>query len=865
MKMRKWFLVAVVAMAVIALVACSQPTERDNRIFSISLAAGGLSEGTLTLASFHEGAGPSHAEVTITNTGNQPTGELTVAVDGTNFTLNPATSIESIVSGETATFTVTAAALSAAGSPHTATVTVTGGNGILAEFIVSVTVTIPDPIPAARAELALAIEEAEDRNESDYTPASWATFYAALNAARDVYEDGDATLAQINDALADLNEAMEGLELDLVPAARAELRTLLDAANLRQQANYTAASWTPFAQARTAAQTAYDTAAATAEALNNARTALYTAMEGLELDPVPAARNALANAIEEAEDRNESDYTPASWATFYAALNAARDVYEDGDATLAQINDALADLNEAMDDLELATDVLRAALAAALAAAPALQGDFTASTWNAFTAARDAAQGTLDNQAASAADLQSALADLDGAIASLTTYFDEALVALEEAIAEVEALTPAVYTAASWAAVDAALDAARDELDYADTTIASLNAAREALELAVDALETVADFNAARAALGAVLAVANPRIQGNYTTASWAPFGTARTDAQTAHADATTIAALNNARTALATAMSGLARTPALYTARTNLQTAIDTAVARLPNEANYTGASWTDFEEALAAAQAAYDNPNSTVTQINEALADLNTASGNLTTLVGVARAALGLILAEANLRQEPDYTPVSWDAFNSARAQATTMYGNAGATVAQLDGARNALITAMAGLVTLVEDARGNLATVITTAEARNAADYTPESWVAFLAALGAANIALEDADTVAALNTARTNLEGAMNALVRRITGTMTIDFAGFRDNPIVTEPVVEVTLAQVLAGNQIVATGVENARWYRGNAQLSATPTLTLNADFARVGRHVVTVRATYDNRSFSQMVNILVVE
>ena len=82
--------------------------------------------------------------VTITNTGNQPTGALSVSLGGLNsgsFTLST-TSVSSIVAGGNLAnaFTVVPMTGLAVGT-YTATVTVSGANGITAEFSVSFQVT----------------------------------------------------------------------------------------------------------------------------------------------------------------------------------------------------------------------------------------------------------------------------------------------------------------------------------------------------------------------------------------------------------------------------------------------------------------------------------------------------------------------------------------------------------------------------------------------------------------------------------------------------------------------------------------------------------------------------------------------------
>jgi hypothetical protein len=67
--------------------------------------------------------------------------------------------------------------------------------------------------------------------------------------------------------------------------------------------------------------------------------------------PVVVDRTALAQAIDTAERRTESDYTEASWATFAAALAAARTVFANPDATQGEIDLARQALITAMNGL----------------------------------------------------------------------------------------------------------------------------------------------------------------------------------------------------------------------------------------------------------------------------------------------------------------------------------------------------------------------------------------------------------------------------------------------------------------------------------------------------------------------------------
>jgi formylglycine-generating enzyme required for sulfatase activity/methionine-rich copper-binding protein CopC len=110
-------------------------------VYSISLNP----SGPLTFTIAHDGyAAPETKTITVSNTGNQETGELTVTLSDASFFELSKTSINTIAVNGNDTFTVVPNMGLAAGT-YTATVTVSGANGIIANFEVSFTV-VPAPI-----------------------------------------------------------------------------------------------------------------------------------------------------------------------------------------------------------------------------------------------------------------------------------------------------------------------------------------------------------------------------------------------------------------------------------------------------------------------------------------------------------------------------------------------------------------------------------------------------------------------------------------------------------------------------------------------------------------------------------------------
>lgn len=111
---------------------------------------------------------------------------------------------------------------------------------------------------------------------ADYTADSWAAFTSASSAATTLVQRRDADATQLAVAQARLRGAAAGLVM-----VRG-LKTLVADYEQRVPSAYTAASWTPFATALTAAAAVATDAAATAPRVAAAKTALTNAAAGLQ-------------------------------------------------------------------------------------------------------------------------------------------------------------------------------------------------------------------------------------------------------------------------------------------------------------------------------------------------------------------------------------------------------------------------------------------------------------------------------------------------------------------------------------------------------------------------------------------------------
>ena len=256
------------------------------------------------------------------------------------------------------------------------------------------------------------------------------------------------------------------------------------------EADYTPASWTPYAAALANATTVKAAAKPSVADLESATTTLNTAREAL-VTKVKVAKDALNVVIAAADQLAEADYTEATWTGFASALTAAKAIVADNAATVAAVEGATTALTTAKDALVTKAYVAaKDALATAIADADELvEADYTDMSWTEFAGALGAAKTIAAESTATILDLEIALTALTEAKGDLVTKaFAEAKTELEAVLDSVSTLKEADYTAESWATFATALSAAEDLLASANPSVEDIEQAKAALDTAKAAL-----------------------------------------------------------------------------------------------------------------------------------------------------------------------------------------------------------------------------------------------------------------------------------------------------------------------------------------------------------------------------------------
>ena len=475
--------------------------------------------------------------------------------------------------------------------------------------------------------LEVEVNAAKGYADEDYTADTVAALNAALEAAKNA-----KTQAEVDAAVEAITKAQDAV------VYVGALNHQIAAAEALDRVNYTKSTWATL-EAALAAAKAVNTK--DQEAIDAATAALADAI--YNLGDIKAVADLTKKTIAKAEALVEADYTAASWAPMAAAIAAAKESLNSGDADV--MDAAIVALEEVMAEL-IRTAELQAAIAGV---ADLVAGNYTASSWSALAVALDAAKAAL--VATNTVTVEKALANLEAAKAALVD-----ITALQAAIADVEALNSADYTAESWADVASALAAAKLALVAADAE--GVKAAADALAAAKAAL--VAYVAVDTSALESAIADAETLVAGDYTADTWAAFTAALSAAK---------AALYGEQADVDAAVAALAAAKAALAAKPDV-TALEAAIAEIKAlvKADYTSATWEALETALAAAKAALKA---------DAQADVDAAAAAL----AAAKAALVEMpdttvlagaIAEIRDLYAADYTAESWAALADALAAA-------------------------------------------------------------------------------------------------------------------------------------------------------------------------------------------------
>lgn len=194
--------------------------------------------------------------------------------------------------------------------------------------------------------LKVNIELVEKLNENDYTKESWENLQEKLNIAKEVYEDENTLVADIEEAINNLQDAINALvKKDVNKILLRELVTMIDGLNSNE---YIYTTWENLDKNLELANKVLINEDATQEEVDRAYNNLLRAYLELRLKP---SKDKLEDLINKAEALNKENYTEETWEKVESALKKAKVVMANENATEKEITQVENELEVAMEGL----------------------------------------------------------------------------------------------------------------------------------------------------------------------------------------------------------------------------------------------------------------------------------------------------------------------------------------------------------------------------------------------------------------------------------------------------------------------------------------------------------------------------------
>ncbi|MBS5588103.1 MAG: FIVAR domain-containing protein [[Clostridium] spiroforme] len=172
-------------------------------------------------------------------------------------------------------------------------------------------------------------------------------FKQARDKANKVYNDASASQDKVDAAFDRLASIMQKLEF--FKGDKTALKAFIDKVSGLEAAKYTEATWTPFNDALKEATDVYNDENAMQEEVNNAYNELVTAFLNLRLIP---DKSLLEDLINQANGLNSANYTKATFDGLTKALNEAKAVFDNPNASQVEVDNAKDVLAKAMANLQ---------------------------------------------------------------------------------------------------------------------------------------------------------------------------------------------------------------------------------------------------------------------------------------------------------------------------------------------------------------------------------------------------------------------------------------------------------------------------------------------------------------------------------
>ena len=311
-----------------------------------------------------------------------------------------------------------------------------------------------------------------------------------------------------------------------------------------------------------------------------------------------------------------ADYSAASYNALKPILEAAQNVYASDSVKQPEVDNETAKLKAAIDALNVDKTDLNNTIADAKSKTKEHYSD---TSWANLQSVLAEAEKVTNNPTAKQSEVDHINEKLKAAIAGLNTDKTD----LEKQLADANSKTASDFSPETWAALEAAKNAAQTVEDNATATQTQIDEAAKKLK------EAIAALNVNKTKLQEQIKDAATKQEADYSPKTWNDFKNAEIKAKEINNQTTPLPKQSEIDTATKALQDAI---KALAVDKTALQNAINTANNKRKEE--YTTQTWKALEEALAAANPVNADKATTQSKVNAATEKLEEAIKNLVPL---------------------------------------------------------------------------------------------------------------------------------------------------------------------------------------------------------------------------------------
>ena len=311
-----------------------------------------------------------------------------------------------------------------------------------------------------------------------------------------------------------------------------------------------------------------------------------------------------------------ADYSAASYNALKPILEAAQNIYASDSVKQPEVDNETAKLKAAIGALNVDKTDLNNTIADAKSKTKEHYSD---TSWANLQSVLAEAEKVTNNPTAKQSEVDHINEKLKAAIAGLNTDKTD----LEKQLADANSKTASDFSPETWAALEAAKNAAQTVEDNATATQTQIDEAAKKLK------EAIAALNVDKTKLQEQIKDAATKQEADYSPKTWNNFKNAEIKAKEINNQTTPLPKQSEIDTATKALQDAI---KALAVDKTALQNTINTANSKRKEE--YTTQTWKALEEALAAANPVNTDKATTQSKVNVATEKLEQAIKNLVPL---------------------------------------------------------------------------------------------------------------------------------------------------------------------------------------------------------------------------------------